>query len=120
MSKFNKRLNKEANTGIKEERAVDKVATVEDIAFPEEKIEVKKTKKQKKSKNDEHVEIEEEGLHYDWYFLLRFYLIFLKSYQSAIVYSYCYELTHCSHRVMGRFLTIPRYFRDESYSVTWD
>ena len=37
-SKFNKRVNKEANTGIKEEVVKLKEAIVEDIEFKEEKI----------------------------------------------------------------------------------
>jgi hypothetical protein len=35
VSKHNKRLNKQANTGIKDERPVDKVLAVENIEIPE-------------------------------------------------------------------------------------
>jgi hypothetical protein len=35
VSKHNKRLNKEANTGIKDDKIVDKLLTVENIYIPE-------------------------------------------------------------------------------------
>lgn len=47
VSRYNKKLNKEANTGIKEDRLADKAIAVENIEIPEEKIEKKRTKKAK-------------------------------------------------------------------------
>lgn len=61
-SRFNKKLNKEANTGVKEDRPVDKAAAVENIEVREE--EQKQTKRRKPAKQQQGQQAEEEELHY--------------------------------------------------------
>ena len=48
VSKFNKKINKEANTGIKEERVPDKYKAVEKIEIEEKKNKKARTGKGKK------------------------------------------------------------------------
>ena len=66
MSRFNKRLNVEANTGIREDRPTDKAIIVEEIAFTEPTEGIKRRKKGKKEKKREEDEGQEHlELHYE-------------------------------------------------------
>lgn len=54
VSKFNKRINKEANTGIKEERLPEKFRAVEKMEIEEKKYKRSKNQKPKKEDHEDH------------------------------------------------------------------
>ena len=55
-SRYNRRANKEANTGVVEERRPDKEQLVEDLGIPEEQKPKRKSKKNKEKTEEERQE----------------------------------------------------------------